>query len=252
MLDSTYFALTSSFRAVLGVAANFGRLRGLFSQFWQSFALLRGLNWLYKKILYMLRISNIDPGSKVLTEAFAAAEGGIDIPSPKSSSSSIAVLAFLAFISIGPYLLMKLLGSVSKTAIEESRNPKAWTNPINAVVQYDFIASTPMELTARAGQNIVVAPRNVQSIHKLLDSGWVLASIDGTTTGLIPVNYIESVRQTKVKELTTIPEEKEPTTTPESGTSSASGGETEQKQQVTVEKSLTSGLGSRPMDIVDD
>lgn len=49
MLDSTYFALTSSFRAVLGVAANFGRLRGLFSQFWQSFALLRGMNWLFKK-----------------------------------------------------------------------------------------------------------------------------------------------------------------------------------------------------------
>lgn len=49
MLDSTFFALTSSFRAVLGVAANFGRLRGVFAQFWSTFALFRGMTWLYRK-----------------------------------------------------------------------------------------------------------------------------------------------------------------------------------------------------------
>lgn len=49
MLDSTFFAMTSSFRAILGVAANFGRLRGVFAQFWSTFAILRGLTWLYKK-----------------------------------------------------------------------------------------------------------------------------------------------------------------------------------------------------------
>lgn len=49
MLDSTFFAITSSFRAILGVAANFGRLRGVFAQFWSTFALFRGLSWLYKK-----------------------------------------------------------------------------------------------------------------------------------------------------------------------------------------------------------
>lgn len=203
----------------------------------------------------MLRISDIDPGSKVLAEAFAAAEGGADIPTAKSSSS-IAVLAFLALISIGPYLLMKLIGTVSKTAIEESRNPKAWTNPINAVVQYDFIASSQMELTARAGQNIVVAPRSVQNIHKLLDSGWVLASIDGTSTGLIPVNYIESVRQTKLKDLTTIPEEKEAAVisnpAPAPGPSGIGSEQTEPHQQSRVEKNPTAVIESRPMDIVDD
>lgn len=67
MLDSTFFAITSSFRAILGVAANFGRhllikiskfctmlsfpgrLRGVFGQFWQSFAIFRGLSWLFNK-----------------------------------------------------------------------------------------------------------------------------------------------------------------------------------------------------------
>lgn len=49
MLDSTFFALTSSFRAILGVAANVGQLRGVFAQFWSTFALIRGVTWLYKK-----------------------------------------------------------------------------------------------------------------------------------------------------------------------------------------------------------
>lgn len=49
MLDSTFFALTSSFRAILGVAANVGQLRGVFAQFWSTFALIRGVMWLYKK-----------------------------------------------------------------------------------------------------------------------------------------------------------------------------------------------------------
>lgn len=49
MLDSTFFALTSSFRAILGVAANVGQLRGVFAQFWSTFALIRGVTWLYRK-----------------------------------------------------------------------------------------------------------------------------------------------------------------------------------------------------------
>lgn len=49
MLDSTFFALTSSFRAILGVAANVGQLRGVFAQFWSTFALIRGITWLYRK-----------------------------------------------------------------------------------------------------------------------------------------------------------------------------------------------------------
>lgn len=49
MLDSTFFALTSSFRAILGVAANFGRLRSVFGQVWSTFALVRGITWLYRK-----------------------------------------------------------------------------------------------------------------------------------------------------------------------------------------------------------
>lgn len=49
MLDSTYFALTSSFRAILGVAANFSQLRGFFARFFSSLTIFRSMIWLYKK-----------------------------------------------------------------------------------------------------------------------------------------------------------------------------------------------------------
>lgn len=49
MLDSTFFALSNSFRAILGVTANLGKLRGMFGQFLSSIALFRGLHWLWRK-----------------------------------------------------------------------------------------------------------------------------------------------------------------------------------------------------------
>ena len=49
MLESTFFAMTSSFRAILGVAENMGKLRAMFGQVLSSFALIRFLKWLYWK-----------------------------------------------------------------------------------------------------------------------------------------------------------------------------------------------------------
>lgn len=49
MLDSTFFALSNSFRAILGVTANLGKLRSVFGQFLSSIALFRGLHWLWRK-----------------------------------------------------------------------------------------------------------------------------------------------------------------------------------------------------------
>lgn len=54
MMESTFNAVYSSFQAVLGVAENFGRLRTMFGQFFSTFAVLRTLQWLYKKLLYLI------------------------------------------------------------------------------------------------------------------------------------------------------------------------------------------------------
>lgn len=52
MLDSTFFAITSSFRAVLGVAANFGRIRGVIGQVLTTFSLFKWIIWIYRKYEY--------------------------------------------------------------------------------------------------------------------------------------------------------------------------------------------------------
>ncbi|XP_034476570.1 probable peroxisomal membrane protein PEX13 [Drosophila innubila] len=201
MLDSTFFALTSSFRAILGVAANFGRLRSVFSQFWASFAIFRGLNWIYRKILYWLRLSNLDPSSEAFKKAFAEAlndnsahQGNAPRP-PRKGTSPWPVLAFISFIFTAPYLIMKLLGTVTNTAQEEARDPAKWTAPIHTQAVYDFQARNQSELTLRAGQSIQVAPREIQQTLQLLNTGWALASTNGQNSGIIPINYVKSPQQ---------------------------------------------------------
>lgn len=212
MLDSTFFALTSSFRAILGVAANFGRLRSVFAQFWQTFAIFRGLNWIYRKILYWLRISNLDPSSRAFKEAFAAAlkQSSTAKPGPtlpNKGASPWPVLAFISFIFTAPYLIMKLIGTVSETVLEETRNPEKWVHPIEATASYDFQARNPSELSFQAGQRILVAPKEIQNTHHLMATGWGLASIDGQTSGLVPINYLKTPTQMRQQMHTTIPPE---------------------------------------------
>ncbi|KAH8389910.1 hypothetical protein KR200_003805 [Drosophila serrata] len=201
MLDSTFFALTSSFRAILGVAANFGRLRSVFAQFWTTFAIFRGLNWIYRKILFWLRLSNLDPSSAAFKKAFAEAlnenntQAGGAPQAPRKGTSPWPVLAFLSFIFTAPYLIMKLLGTVTNTAQEEARNPAKWTTPIQTQAVYDFVGRSQSELSLRAGQPLQVAPRDIQQTLNLLNTGWALATIDGRTSGIIPINYVKSPQQ---------------------------------------------------------
>ncbi|XP_016957507.1 probable peroxisomal membrane protein PEX13 isoform X2 [Drosophila biarmipes] len=181
MLDSTFFALTSSFRAILGVAANFGRLRSVFAQFWTTFAIFRGLNWIYRKILFWLRLSNLDPSSAAFKKAFAEA---LNDNNQQAGGAPQA-----------PYLIMKLLGTVTNTAQEEARNPAKWTAPIQTQAVYDFVGRSQSELSLRAGQTLHVAPRDIQQTLNLLNTGWALATTNGHTSGIIPISYVKSPQQ---------------------------------------------------------
>lgn len=108
MLDSTYFAVTNSFRAVLGVAENFGRIRSMFGQLWHSFALIRALNWLYKKILGLLgfKITN-DMGKEAWNQAMNDTTNEVT-----QNVSSWPIFMFLGMIVSAPYFISKLLPPV--------------------------------------------------------------------------------------------------------------------------------------------
>ncbi|XP_055599894.1 peroxisomal membrane protein PEX13 [Uranotaenia lowii] len=193
MLDSTFFALTSSFRAVLGVAANFAHLRGVFAQFWTSFALFRWIVWSCRKVLYLLKITKTDPASESFTQAFKLAESMEAEQNPSKKGSSLPVMLFLGFIMSAPYLLMKLFGN--KDTVDQTKNPSSWKGALEAVAVYNFDSSNQSELTIRAGQNVLIAPKNVQIDNNLLNTGWVLATVDNVRSGLIPISYVQGAKQ---------------------------------------------------------
>ncbi|XP_037952910.1 probable peroxisomal membrane protein PEX13 [Teleopsis dalmanni] len=214
MLDSTFFALTSSFRAILGVAANFGRLRGVFAQFWQTFAVIRAIRFLYRKMLYWLRISNMDPSSEAFKDAFAEAinntTGETGAPKvPRKGQSPWPIIAFLSFIFTVPYLIMKMLGTVTNTAQAEARVPSKWIKPIQSYAEYDFVPRDQSELALQVGQKLIIAPKEIQNTLGLLNSGWAIASTDGQNSGLIPINYVKSIQRLQQQPILSHPQSME-------------------------------------------
>ena len=127
MLDSTYFALTSSFRAVLGLAANFSQMRGFFAKFFSTFTIFRSIIWIYKKLLYMVGLTKTNPSTIInLNEAFKSAEDKVSSNqdffnvAAQQSSSGLPMVLFLAFVFSAPYLIMKLFGSLINSTAEQS------------------------------------------------------------------------------------------------------------------------------------
>lgn len=126
MLDSTYFALTSSFRAILGLAANFSHLRGFFGRFFSTFAVFKTMVWMYKKLLYLIGLSRVNPSAQInLNEAFKDAEDKINSnsdffnASAQQNGSGLAMVLFLTFIFTAPYLIMKLFGSLMNSSADQ-------------------------------------------------------------------------------------------------------------------------------------
>lgn len=196
MLDSTFFAVTSSFRAVLSVAANLAHLKGTFAQFWSSLAIVRAAVWLYKKLLYKLRITKTDPTMEAFKEAFhlSSSNDPAANASGKRSSSLVAAL-FMGFMLSVPYMLIKLF-TPKLAEDKELANASLWSNPVEVQVLHNFEASNAQELSIRAGQMVLLAPKQIQTDKQLLSTGWVLAAtMDRKTSGIIPLNYVQAIKQ---------------------------------------------------------
>lgn len=71
-----------------------------------------------------------------------------------------------------------------------ARNPKTWVRPYVAEAMFNFNKTGPNELSVYQGQILKLAPKEVQQTHKLLNTGWALATIDDKISGLIPINYV--------------------------------------------------------------
>ncbi|XP_034947126.1 peroxisomal membrane protein PEX13-like [Chelonus insularis] len=190
MLESTFFAMTSSFRAILGVAENVGRVRSMFGQLLSTFALIRFLKWMYRKIMFTLGLSPTDPNDEKLWQKTVYEV----LNREKKGPSTWPILLFLSLLIAIPYLISKLVNNINQ-ARENENNPKEWfkyNEPVySATANYDFIAATPDEMSLKAGQKIWLAPQSLQPKHL---PGWSKAT-DRVNVGLVPLNYITIVGQ---------------------------------------------------------
>ena len=116
MLESTYSAVYNSFRAVIGVADHFSRMRTHFAQIFSAFAVIKTLRWLYRRLLVLLRLREgglqedlWSAATQAAGEAAGAAANGSD---PKAKANW-PLLLFFAVIIGGPYLIWKFLSSIS-------------------------------------------------------------------------------------------------------------------------------------------
>lgn len=186
MLDSTFQAVYNSFRAVIGVADNFSRMKMQFAQIFSAFALFRTIRYLYRKLLVLLRLRPRGFAEDAWTEAGDAVQVA-EASRPGGGKSSWPVLMFFAIIMGGPWLIWKFL---SKTFGSMGIAP-GWATGVEdhfvAQAKYDFTGQGNDELTFKAGQNINVAPKEMQPRVK----DWLLACVDGKTVGLIPANYVK-------------------------------------------------------------
>lgn len=185
MLDSTFQAVFNSFRAVIGVADNFSRLKQQLSSVFSAFALFKFLRYLYRKVMVLLRLRPDMETDEAWSQAAAAAIPAGDGDVPKKSTWPI--MMFFAIIMGGPYLIWRLISSVSQTP--DKRWMTGEDDHFVFKVLYDYKADNQDELSISAGQEIRVAPKELQPRIK----GWLLASVDGQKTGLVPGNYVQKL-----------------------------------------------------------
>ena len=112
MLESTFYAVYNSFRAVIGVADNFTRLKAHFASIFSAFAALRALKWLYRKLLVLLRLREAGIDEDLWNSAAAATLSGAEAL-PGKPKSNWPVWFFFIVVIAGPYLIWRLLSSLT-------------------------------------------------------------------------------------------------------------------------------------------
>lgn len=80
----------------------------------------------FYRLLFMLGLSKVDPTTQRFSEIFSSAASSSQMPNgvnnnPEKKVSAWPILTFLGLIFATPYLIMKLIGQVSTTALEECK-----------------------------------------------------------------------------------------------------------------------------------
>ncbi|KAH0622880.1 hypothetical protein JD844_025705 [Phrynosoma platyrhinos] len=198
MMDATFSAVYNSFRAVLDVANHFSRLKIHFTKVFSAFALVRTIRYLYRRLqrLMGLRKSSENDDLWAESEGTVACVGAEERAT--NSAKSWPIFLFFAVVLGGPYLIWKLLSSYSDDETVSSNWASGEDDHVIGRAEYDFNTVSEEEISFRAGDMLKLAPKEQQPKIR----GWLLASRDGQTTGLVPANYIRILGKRKGRRTT--------------------------------------------------
>lgn len=188
MLDATFSAVYNSFRAVLDVANHLTRLRAHLTRVLSAFALVRTLRYLYRRLQRLLgRRSDAEVEDLWADSASDALATSSSTGMEDQTVKSWPILLFFAVVLGGPYLIWKLLSSSPGSEEHATNWASGEDDHVVARAEYDFSAASEEEISVRAGDMLNLAPKEQQPRVR----GWLLASVDGQTTGLVPANYVK-------------------------------------------------------------
>ncbi|XP_071387533.1 peroxisome biogenesis factor 13 [Centroberyx affinis] len=195
MLDATFSAVYNSFRAVLDVANHLTRLRTHFTRVLSAFALVRTLRYLYRRLQRLLGLRSdaetedlwADSASDALATTAPRGFGAGAEEHRVGAVKSWPIFLFLAVVLGGPYLIWKLLSSNPGPEESATNWASGEDDHVVARAEYDFTAASEEEISVQAGDMLNLAPKEQQPRVR----GWLLASVDGQTTGLVPANYVK-------------------------------------------------------------
>lgn len=186
MLESTYIAVQSCFRALIGVAEHFSRMKNQLWSIISAISILQRIKHFIRQILHLLRIRNYSETDYVWGNI-----SSVPTHSLSQGSQRLWPVAMFFTVIVGvPWLLWRLLASAVSQSDDE--NSSMWSESGstdgNSVARalYDFTAERSNELSITTGDELVVAPRQVQPNVP----GWILVG-KNRRSGLVPANYIE-------------------------------------------------------------
>lgn len=185
MLESTYFAVHSCFRALLGVAEHFSNIKNHIWGVLGAIQLLRRLRYWLRRLMVFLRLRQFEHSEAAWDETVLLQ----DLSGRNSTGQKPwpALMFFIVIFGI-PWLMYKLI-----SLLQSSSSPPGlpnWATPggdhIMGRALYDFHSNRTDEISFSTGDVMILAPQE----HQPRVRGWLLAA-KGDKVGLVPANHVD-------------------------------------------------------------
>ena len=161
MFESTYYAVYNSFRAVVGVADQFYRLKTHLSSILSALALVRMLKFIYRRCLQLLGIRKKNYNTEQIwtNVAKSLSDAELFVKENRKKQANWPLIMFLAVVLGGPWLIWRILSSIDCLNKDENLWMSGKIDHFIAVSEYDFDSVNADELPFRKGQRIIIAPK---------------------------------------------------------------------------------------------